>query len=122
MAATDPQLLASQREGDSLRIRARVPRDLLYFDGHFPGHPLLPGFVQLDWVMRLDPQPTSSRGDASPTIPRTVRKRRRCHGRCGEKGLSNARASESAAVDALRMRHSRSNVRRKWGVKLTTFA
>lgn len=53
MAATDPQLLASQREGDSLRIRARVPRDLPYFDGHFPGHPLLPGFVQLDWVLQL---------------------------------------------------------------------
>jgi predicted hotdog family 3-hydroxylacyl-ACP dehydratase len=27
--------------------------DLVYLEGHFPGHPLLPGFVQVHWVMAL---------------------------------------------------------------------
>ena len=29
-----------------------APRDLLYFDGHFAGRPILAGVVQLDWVIR----------------------------------------------------------------------
>jgi 3-hydroxymyristoyl/3-hydroxydecanoyl-(acyl carrier protein) dehydratase len=29
-----------------------APRDLLYFDGHFSGRPILAGVVQLDWVIR----------------------------------------------------------------------
>jgi acyl-CoA synthetase (AMP-forming)/AMP-acid ligase II/3-hydroxymyristoyl/3-hydroxydecanoyl-(acyl carrier protein) dehydratase len=28
-----------------------APHDLLYFDGHFPNRPILPGVVQLDWVI-----------------------------------------------------------------------
>lgn len=28
-----------------------APRSLAYFDGHFPGQPILPGVVQVDWVI-----------------------------------------------------------------------
>ncbi|MGH0033319.1 MAG: hypothetical protein ACQGVC_26315 [Myxococcota bacterium] len=50
MDVVAPQRLEVRRDGRTLRVRARVPRDLAFFDGHFPGHPVLPGFVQLHWV------------------------------------------------------------------------
>lgn len=53
MAASSPELLDLRREGPSLRARARVPKDLVYLAGHFPGYPVLPGFVELDWVLGL---------------------------------------------------------------------
>jgi 3-hydroxymyristoyl/3-hydroxydecanoyl-(acyl carrier protein) dehydratase len=28
-----------------------APQDLLYFDGHFDGSPILPGVAQVDWAM-----------------------------------------------------------------------
>jgi 3-hydroxymyristoyl/3-hydroxydecanoyl-(acyl carrier protein) dehydratase len=30
-----------------------LARDICWFEGHFPGHPILPGVAQLDWVVRL---------------------------------------------------------------------
>ncbi|WP_028104961.1 AMP-binding protein [Pseudoduganella violaceinigra] len=35
----------------SASLTLTVPPDLLYFDGHFPGSPILPGVVQLDWAI-----------------------------------------------------------------------
>ena len=32
-------------------IELTAPRDLFYFDGHFPGVPILAGVVQIDWVI-----------------------------------------------------------------------
>ena len=56
MSAQAPQPLELVRETDALRLRARVPRDLACFDGHFPGHPVLPGLFQLHWVLTLAEQ------------------------------------------------------------------
>ncbi|WP_250535524.1 AMP-binding protein [Caballeronia sp. AZ10_KS36] len=47
------ELLAESRAGDTLRYELRVPPSLAHFAGHFPGLPILPGVVQVDWAIRL---------------------------------------------------------------------
>lgn len=38
------------------RFQGQVPLDLVYFGGHFPNFPLVPGVVELDWVWQLAQQ------------------------------------------------------------------
>ncbi|MFM0059245.1 AMP-binding protein [Paraburkholderia phytofirmans] len=47
------EVLAEARSGDTLHYELRVPPTLVHFAGHFPGLPILPGVVQVDWAMRL---------------------------------------------------------------------
>ncbi|MDE2203348.1 MAG: AMP-binding protein [Burkholderiaceae bacterium] len=42
---------ASDAEGDHYELR--VSPDLIHFKGHFPGLPILPGVVLIDWIVRL---------------------------------------------------------------------
>ncbi|NML29410.1 AMP-binding protein [Paraburkholderia antibiotica] len=47
------EVLAEARAGDTLHYELRVPPTLVHFAGHFPGLPILPGVVQVDWAARL---------------------------------------------------------------------
>lgn len=48
-----PETLSSLAEGSSATYRLRVSPEIEHFRGHFPGLPLLPGVVQLDWAVRF---------------------------------------------------------------------
>jgi len=48
-----PQIESSSASGASATYRIRVPAALEHFRGHFPGFPILPGIVQLDWAVQL---------------------------------------------------------------------
>ena len=37
--------------GEGLRVSVVVPTNLVYFEGHFPGHPILPGIAQLETLV-----------------------------------------------------------------------
>lgn len=47
----EPLVLASSRDGDDHVFELVVPRDLAYLDGHYNAFPLVPGVVQIHWVM-----------------------------------------------------------------------
>lgn len=46
-----PPSLVETRTSEGLLWRFDVPRESSFFDGHFPGHPLLPGVVTLAWML-----------------------------------------------------------------------
>jgi 3-hydroxymyristoyl/3-hydroxydecanoyl-(acyl carrier protein) dehydratase len=46
-----PQIEGIRRTGDAVELDIRLPPDLLWFQGHFPQAPILPGVVQIDWAM-----------------------------------------------------------------------
>jgi 3-hydroxymyristoyl/3-hydroxydecanoyl-(acyl carrier protein) dehydratase len=48
-----PDILATRPSPTGVRFDLRVPADLSCFRDHFPGFPLLPGVVQLDWALAL---------------------------------------------------------------------
>ena len=40
-----------EKEGQRALFELTAPHDLLYFDGHFPNAPILPGVAQVDWAV-----------------------------------------------------------------------
>jgi len=43
----------SNNDGNAQVLQLVVPAALAWFDGHFPGDPMLPAVVQIDWVVRF---------------------------------------------------------------------
>jgi acyl-coenzyme A synthetase/AMP-(fatty) acid ligase len=48
-----PQRRLLERDAQRAVYELLAPKDLLYFDGHFHGAPILPGVVQVDWALAL---------------------------------------------------------------------
>lgn len=51
--ARDPLLLSEHQHAGVWTLELRVPADLVYFAGHFPQAPVLPGAVQIAWALAL---------------------------------------------------------------------
>ncbi len=49
----EPELLSWSAEGDSLSAELAFPPDGIWFSGHFPGFPVLPGVAQLFFVRKF---------------------------------------------------------------------
>jgi 3-hydroxymyristoyl/3-hydroxydecanoyl-(acyl carrier protein) dehydratase len=57
LMVTLPEVLAVERQrndlGEEVRLSLRIPPELAWFVGHFPGTPLLPGLVQTHWIVEF---------------------------------------------------------------------
>lgn len=47
----DASLLEEHQHDDQWTLALRIPLDLIYFPGHFPQAPILPGAVQVAWAL-----------------------------------------------------------------------
>jgi acyl-CoA synthetase (AMP-forming)/AMP-acid ligase II len=40
-----------EKNSERIILQLKIPKDLLYFEGHFPETPILPGVVQINWAI-----------------------------------------------------------------------
>src|SRR5277367_2709214 len=48
---TEPVLLDEKLALNRVELNLMIPCGLIYFRGHFPNFPILPGIVQIEWAM-----------------------------------------------------------------------
>nr|WP_286597044.1 acyl-CoA synthetase family protein [Thiopseudomonas alkaliphila] len=48
-----PEMIEITTDGDQAQLQLIIPPDLVYFSGHFPKAPVVPGVVQIDWAQQL---------------------------------------------------------------------
>lgn len=51
--ATFPEVLEHRVDGNQAQVSLTLCPDLVYFQGHFPGQPVLPGVAQLHFAITL---------------------------------------------------------------------
>lgn len=46
-----PEIITqSQEQPSSITLRLFISKDIIFFQGHFPNTPILPGVIQVDWA------------------------------------------------------------------------
>ena len=53
MNIVDPEIITQSTDLPRVSFELAVPEQLYYLQGHFPGKPILPGVVQLQWAVEL---------------------------------------------------------------------